>query len=62
MSLKLLRIISFSLQEKQPFVSHARELDNKHQEALKQDAIGIIKVISQCKSWSCVLVYVVTEK
>ncbi|KEH16417.1 putative chromatin remodeling & transcriptional activation HMG family [Medicago truncatula] len=35
---------NMSKEEKQPFVSHARELDNKHQEALKHDAIGIIKI------------------
>ncbi|KAK2396931.1 hypothetical protein QL285_058559 [Trifolium repens] len=34
----------FNWYEKQPFVSRARELDNKHQEALKQEADEIIKV------------------
>ncbi|KAK2396932.1 hypothetical protein QL285_058559 [Trifolium repens] len=34
----------FGIVEKQPFVSRARELDNKHQEALKQEADEIIKV------------------
>ncbi|KAK2396923.1 hypothetical protein QL285_058553 [Trifolium repens] len=33
----------FNWYEKQPFVSRARELDNKHQEALKQEADEIIK-------------------
>ncbi|GAU49447.1 hypothetical protein TSUD_137910 [Trifolium subterraneum] len=35
---------NMSEEEKQPFVSRARELDNKHQEALKEEADDIIKV------------------
>ncbi|KAK2450986.1 HMG-box (high mobility group) DNA-binding family protein [Trifolium repens] len=35
---------NMSEEEKQPFVSRARELDYKHQEALKQEADEIIKV------------------
>lgn len=40
-------IISLSLQEKQPYVSHARALDYRHQETLNQEANEIIKVTGQ---------------